>query len=193
MPYAGVGAVARSGLRGLFLADPENVHACARRFFAGFGAPGGRRIRVADGNDRLATDLRGDGDPSSTPPCGIEERCEIIASVEGPGGLADLRRHLVCALPASTARDLRFEPSLPSRSRTRSRASATAPRRIVLQFGRRLEQARPAESAPFGAARWDGNGQQRGPRGILSFLGGTASENCSRCCAPTALTVSRRV
>jgi len=188
---AGAPAWVRSrvrGLRGLFLADPEELSTLALvDFLAEFGAPGaGRMLRVADGNDRLATGLarRLKRRPElRTVLHGVEQNERgIIASVEGPGGLADLRAdYLVCALPASTARDLRFQPSLPEPQQDAiARLRYGAATRLVLQFGRRFWN-QPGRPNAFGTdqgygAVWDGNEQQRGPRGILSFLaGGTAS------------------
>jgi monoamine oxidase len=176
------------GLRGLFLADPEDLSTLALvDFFAEFGSPGsGRTLRVADGNDRLATGLARKlkrRPELRTVLHGVEQTERgIIASVEGPGGLADLGAdYLVCTLPATTARDVRFEPSLPDRQQDAIARLRYGPAtRLVLQFGRRFWN-KPGRPNAFGTdqsfgAVWDANEQQRGPRGLLSFLaGGTAS------------------
>jgi monoamine oxidase len=175
------------GLRGLFLADPEELATLALvDFFAEFGAPGsGRMFRVVDGNDRLATALARKlkrRPELRTVLRGIEQNDrEIVASVEGPDGLATLRAdYFVSALPATTAREVRFQPSLPARQQdaiTRLRYGAAT--RLVLQFARRFWN-KPGRANAFGTdqpygAVWDGTEQQRGARGILSFLAGGSS------------------
>ena len=87
----------------------------------------------------------------------------------------------VCAVPASTLRDVQFEPALPD---DHHRAIATLrygpATRLLLQFERRFwrKLGRPqafGTDLPTGAV-WDGNEQQRGRAGILTLLaGGRAS------------------
>jgi monoamine oxidase len=83
---------------------------------------------------------------------------------------------LVCALPASTARDVIFEPSLPeSQHAAIAHLRYGCATRLLLQFDRRFwkKRGRPVAfgtDLPTGAI-WDGNEQQSGP-GILSFLAG---------------------
>ena len=176
------------GLRGLFLADPEDLATLAVvDFFAEFGSPGeGTMFRLIGGNDRLASAVA--KRLASAPLLRTvlrrirQKNDQIIATVETPSGLAELRADfIVVALPATTAREVAFEPSLPALQREaieRTRyGSAT---RLVLQFDRRFWYApkRPrafGTDQPFGAV-WDANEQQRGRAGILSFLaGGRAS------------------
>jgi monoamine oxidase len=172
------------GLRGLFLADPEDLSALALvDFMVGFGAPGsGEMRRIKDGNDRLATGLARKlrrRPELRTVLRGIEQnQREIVASVEGPGGLAELHAdYVVCALPATTARDVRFVPALPEPQHDAiARLRYGAATRLVVQFDRRFwnKPGRPnafGSDQPFGAV-WDANEQQRGRRGILSFLAG---------------------
>jgi monoamine oxidase len=93
---------------------------------------------------------------------------------------------VVCALPASTARDLTFEPALPDpQCAAIARLRYGCATRLLLQFETRfwLKVGRPrayGTDLPTGAV-WDGNEHQRGPRGILIFLaGGRASEALQR-------------
>jgi monoamine oxidase len=91
--------------------------------------------------------------------------------------------YCVMAVPASTLRDVRFDPPLPVDQR-RAIASLRygAATRLLLQFERRFWSggSRPrafGTDLPTGAV-WDGNEQQRGRAGILTLLaGGRASRD----------------
>jgi monoamine oxidase len=185
---AGLAAGLR-GLRGFFLADPEDLSLLVLvEQFAEDGAPGvsGMR-RIRGGNDRLpaamARALRG---PLATGT--IVRRVEQHASgvrvtIDERGARRQIDADFcVMAIPASTLRDVEFEPGLPP---DQQRAIATlrygAATRLTLQFERRFwrQGRRPrgfGTDLPLGAV-WDGNEQQRGPAGILTFLaGGRASQ-----------------
>jgi monoamine oxidase len=181
---------AMRGFRGFFLADPEDLSLLPLvEQFAASGAPGrGRIFRIPGGNDRLAT--------------GLAKRLKgslLLESVvrrvsQRPGGLtvtiedraagrseiaAD---YFVSALPASTAREVIFEPGLPEPQRDAiGRLRYGCATRVLLQFERRFWK-KPGRPLAFGSdlptgAVWDGNEHQRGPRGILSFVaGGRASK-----------------
>ena len=89
--------------------------------------------------------------------------------------------YFVCALPAITAREVIFEPALPEPQHdAMAHLRYGCATRLLLQFDRRFwrRRGRPlafGSDLPTGAV-WDGNEQQRGARGILSFLaGGRAS------------------
>ena len=176
------------GLRGLFLADPEELSLIALiDFFASGGFGGGRMLRVKDGNDRIATAVAGQ----------LRRRVrlrtilrrvrtrknQIVASVEDRTGLSELTAdYLVVALPASTARDVRFDAAVPDLQReAMTRLKYGSATRLVIQFSRRFwrKPGRPnafGSDQPIGAV-WDGNEQQSGPAGILSLLaGGRASK-----------------
>lgn len=178
------------GLRGLFLADPEDLSMLALvDFFAEFGAPGsGKMLRLKDGNDRLATGLahklRRRPDLRTALRRVEQNERGIVATIDGPGGLAEWRAdYLVCALPATTAREVRFAPALPEPQQaaiTRLRYGPAT--RLVVQFSRRFWK-RPGRPNAFGSdqafgAVWDGNEHERGRHGLLSFLaGGGASKD----------------
>jgi monoamine oxidase len=178
------------GLRGLFLADPEELSLLALvDFFADLDEGSwGESFRVREGNDRIATRaaaalhqpvrLRSVARRVAQTPTGV------VVSVDEDGKMAALTAdYVVLAVPASTARDIVFDPPLPERQSDAIRhlkyGRAT---RLLVQFERRFWSKRGQPNAfgsdqPFGAL-WDGNEQQKGQAGILSFLagGGASSE-----------------
>jgi len=174
--------------RGFFLADPEDLSMLPLvEQFAEWGAPGQDRIfRIVEGNDRLATGmarrLRGKVLLNTIVRGATQDADRVRVAVESATGtLAEIdASFFVCALPTTTARSVRFVPSLPD-----AQASAIASlrygcaTRVLLQFARRFWRrlGRPTAfgtDLPVGAV-WDGNEQQRGPA-ILSLLaGGRAS------------------
>jgi monoamine oxidase len=180
---------AMRGFRGFFLADPEELSLLPLvEQFAESGPPGrGHIFRIPGGNDCLATGiakrLRGS----------ILRETIVRKVVQGPDGVTVTidDRHgrrselsaqfVVCALPASTAREVLFEPALAEPQHdAMAHLRYGCATRLLLQFERRFwrKRGRPlafGSDLPTGAV-WDGNEQQRGPRGILSFLaGGRAS------------------
>jgi monoamine oxidase len=174
--------------RGFFLADPEDLSLLAIvEQFAGGGTPGqGVILRIPGGNDRLATlsakRLRGRL-LLDTVVRRITQRDGHVAVAVGTGDrTSELRANFViCTLPASTARDVIFDPPLPDPQRDAfARLRYGCATRLLLQFDRRFWKVRGRPLAfgtdlPSGAV-WDGNEQQKGRAGILSFLaGGRAS------------------
>jgi monoamine oxidase len=181
-------AAAIRGLRGFFLADPEELSLIALvDEFASGDAPGAAHMyRIAEGNDRLATDvaqqLRGP----------VLLNCMLRRVSQDASGVRmtveDTRQHeitadyAVIALPASTLRDVVFEPHLPHQQALAiARLRYGAATRVLMQFKTRFWRAPGAPSAygtdqPTGAV-WDGNEQQSARPGILTLLaGGGASE-----------------
>jgi monoamine oxidase len=180
-------AAAIRGLRGFFLADPEELSLVALvDEFASGDEPGvGRMYRIDVGNDRLATGiaerLRGRLLLNCTLRRIAQDGSGIRATVE------DTRQHeiradyAVLALPASTLRDVVFEPVLPGEQ---ARAIATlrygAATRVLLQFATRFWR-KPGQPSAYGTdqptgAVWDGNEQQARRPGMLTLLaGGRAS------------------
>jgi monoamine oxidase len=176
------------GLRGFFLADPEDLSLLALvEQFASNGAPGdGRMFRLRGGTDRLpeamARALRGKILLNTILRRVSQDNVSVRLFVEERGTRRELRGDfLVIAMPASTVRDVQFEPAL---HEDQHRAIATlrygAATRLLLQFDRRFWRRRGRRWAfgtdlPIGAV-WDANEGQRGAFGILSFLaGGRAS------------------
>ena len=172
------------GLRGLFLADPDDLSLLALvDFFADIGASGwGDSFRIVGGNDRIATSLarqlHGPVHLQSVLRRVRQDRRHVVATLDGRSGLAQLTaEYLVVALPATTARAVSFTPGLPDLQRDAvSRLRYGSATRLLVQFAGRFWIRRGQPNAfgsdqPFGAL-WDGNEQQKGRAGILSFLAG---------------------
>ena len=178
------------GFRGFFLADPEELSMLPLvEQFAESGPPGRDRIfRIAGGNDRLATTiarrLRG-AVLLKTVVRRIrrhDERVTVTIEALGKPHTELTADFVVCALPASTARGVFFDPPLPEpQQQAISRLRYGCATRLLLQFDRRFWK-KPGRPIAFGTdlptgALWDGNEQQPGRQGILSFLaGGDASK-----------------
>jgi monoamine oxidase len=181
------------GFRGFFLADPEDLSMLPMlEQFAESGPPGqGCIYRIPQGNDRLATTIvkrmKGAVLLGTMVRRVVQHDERVTVTIQGLGEphtelSADL---FVCALPASTARGVLFEPALPEAQHDAIKhlryGCAT---RLLLQFDRRFwkKRGRPiafGTDLPTGAV-WDGNEHQRGTHGILSFLaGGNASRSRS--------------
>jgi len=176
------------GLRGLFLADPEDLSLLALvDFFATNAGGTGAMYRLTHGNDRLATEL---ARRLNVPPMLSavlrrvrQGRRGVVATIETPQGQVERSADfLISTLPATTLREVVFAPHPPAAQwdavRRLKYGDAT---RMLLQFSRRFWRVTGRPLA-FGSDRttgavWDGNEQQPGPRGVLSLLaGGSASE-----------------
>lgn len=182
-------AAARA-FRGFFLADPEDLSVLVLvEQFASSGTPGqGRIYRIPEGNDRLATTiarkLRGRVLLQAIVRRVAQTGTGVTVAIEDGGGeRAELSaQYVVCTLPASTLRDVVFEPALPSAQRDAISHLGYGPAtRLLLQFETRFwkQRGRPVafgSDLPIGAV-WDGNEQQQRSPGVLSFLaGGQASK-----------------
>lgn len=176
------------GLRGFFLADPEDLSLLVLvEQFASGDTPGDSRMyRIRGGNDRLpqalAAGLRRDvalGAPIRRVRSG-PRRVSVAVELEGRVTRADAD-YLVLALPTTTLRDVRIEPALlPAQHEAIARLRYGSATRLLLQFARPFWRRAPRPSA-FGTdlaigAVWDGAEEQRAPPGILTLLaGGRAS------------------
>jgi len=176
------------GMRGFFLADPDRLSLLALvDQFAEDGPPGGEKMfRVVGGNDRIAAAL--------ARPLGRRLHLETVlrsvtqsargirAAVQTATGLAQLEAdYLICALPASTLRDVTFDPAVPApQSEAIHTLAYGAATKTALQFDRASWRKKGRPQA-FGTNRsigavWDGNEEQRGAGGILTLMaGGQAS------------------
>ncbi len=177
------------GLRGLFLADPDELSMLSLvDFFCDVGEPGtGAMYRIREGNDRLASELakRLRRKPLlRTVFRGASQRDgRVSVSLEGPSGGS--RRdvdYLVVSLPGASLREISFDPELPEAQRDAFTQLRLGPAtRLLIQTSNRFWR-RPGQARAFGTdqptgAVWDGNEQQPGKAGILSFLaGGHASQ-----------------
>jgi monoamine oxidase len=185
-------AVFKSGMRGyrgFFLADPEELSLLPLvEQLAESGPPGKSRFfRIPGGNDRLATGvarrLRGSILRETIVRRVGRRRDGVSVTIDDRTGRRSelAAEYLVCALPASTAREVLFEPPLPEPQHdAMAHLRYGCATRLLLQFDRRFwrKPGRPlavGSDLPIGTI-WDGNEQQRGRGGILSFLsGGRAS------------------
>ena len=175
------------GLRGLFLADPEDLSLLALvDFFAGDGFGRGHMLRVRGGNDRLATEAARHLRPRVRLRTALrrvgERDGRVVALLEDETGAHEIAAdYLVSTLPASTLREIEWTVPIPDAQRDAiARLRYGRATRLLLQFESRFwwKVGRPrayGSDRAFGAV-WDGNERQRGPEGILSFLaGGRAS------------------
>ncbi len=177
------------GLRGFFLADPEDLSLLVLvDQFASGNTPGeGPMYRIRGGNDRLAgalaTALRGRLHLNTVLRKILQRRTGLVVTVEENG----VRRQMpadycVAALPSSTLKDVRFEPGLPEhQQRAVARLRYGPATRMLLQFSRPFWRARGRRRA-YGTdsstgAVWDGSEDQRGPAAILTLLAGGRASN----------------
>ena len=178
-----------TGLRGFFLADPEELSlvALVDQFASADSLGAGGSYRLAGGNDALATAIAARlGDR-------VRLRTELVAiSQRGPGVRATLKDgraqsqltcdYAVLALPAPLLKRIPMTPSIPAQQHDAfARLRYGRATKSLLQFSTRFWRVpgRPrafGSALPFGAV-WDGNEDQRGRPGILSLLaGGGASD-----------------
>jgi len=178
-----------TGLRGFFLADPEELSliALVDQFSETDTPAPGAMYRINGGNDALAAAL--------AKPLGARLHLEtdlVAISHRGRGVRATVKDgraqsqiscdYAVLTLPAALLRRLPISPSLPAQQHDAiaalkyGRATKT-----LLQFSKRFWRVpgRPrafGSALPFGAL-WEGNEEQRWRTGILSLLaGGGASD-----------------
>ena len=173
------------GFRGFFLADPEELSLLMLvEQFADAGPPGSSRIyRIPGGNDRLATTmakrLRGALllETIVRRVRRHDEKVTVAIEALGQPPTELTADYFVCALPASTARGVLFDPALPEAQHDAiTHLKYGCATRLLLQFDRRFwkKKGRPVAfgtDAPTGAV-WDANEHQPGRDGILSFLAG---------------------
>jgi monoamine oxidase len=180
------------GLRGFFLADPDELSlvALVDQFGASQPPARGALYRIVGGNDRLASALAA--------PLGerLHLRTEVVAaSQRGPKVRVTVKNartqsqvacdYLVFALPATLLRRIPITPSLPAQQHDAfARLKYGRATRTLLQFSRPFWRVRGRPRAfgsplPFGAV-WDGNEEQRGRAGILSLLAGGSASDASQ-------------
>jgi monoamine oxidase len=179
-----------AGLRGFFLADPNELSLIALvDQMASENDPGwGKMFRIAGGNDRIATAIAERlGTAVRLNTCVLaasQSPQRVTASVRTAGGTVEqlTADFLIFTLPASTLRDVRIEPELPApQHEAIARLQYGRATKTLIQFDRRfwrvIGRARAfGTDLPIGAV-WDGDEQQRGPAGILTLLaGGSASD-----------------
>ena len=169
------------GLRGFFLADPDELSLLALADqFAEDGAPGSEKMfRIVGGNDRLPALLAkslGSRLRLQTILRRVSQtRGGVTAALESKGRVDEARfDYLVCAMPATTVRDVVFEPALPDPQRQAATdLKYGAATKTALQFDRAPWRKRGKPRAfgtplPIGAV-WDGNEEQRAARRRRAF------------------------
>lgn len=181
-------AGAMRGLRGFFLADPEDLSllVLVDQFASGKTPGEGQVFRIRGGNDQLpramAAALHGEIRLNSVVRRINQRAEEVMLAIEHRGSHQEVHADFcVVALPATTLRDVRFEPALePDQGRAIASLQYGPATRMLLQFAKPFWRARGRKRAfgtdlPTGAV-WDGSEDQRGPAAILSVLaGGRAS------------------
>ena len=177
-------------IRGFLLADPEELSLLALVEQFSEGVPGDDSFyRIPGGNDRLpervAAELRGRTVLKAMVQ-GITQANGRVTVQFSEGGTRQQMEgdYAIVAVPASTARRIRFSPRLPAPQRKALESLAYgAATRVLLQFDRpfwrRIGRPRAFGTAlPIGAV-WDGSEDQKGPPAILTLLaGGRASAEC---------------
>jgi monoamine oxidase len=178
-----------TGLRGFFLADPEELSLIALvDQFAETESPGrGAMYRIEGGNDRLATALAeplGHRLHLNTDVVALSHRGKVVrVSVKNNRALSQITcDYVILALPATLLRRMPITPALPAQQHEAIvRLKYGRATKTLLQFSKRFWRGvgRPrafGSPLPFGAV-WDGTEEQRGRAGILTLLaGGGASD-----------------
>jgi monoamine oxidase len=180
------------GLRGFFLADPEELSVLALvDQFAGGDAPAqGKMFRIDGGNDRLAQALAA--------PLGERLRLasELVAvSQRGKQVRASIKHgrqttqlpcdYLIFALPATQLRRIPITPALPApQHEAISTVRYGRATKSLLQFSQRFWRM-PGRPTAFGTplpigAVWDGTEDQRGRAGMLALLAGGSASDATR-------------
>jgi monoamine oxidase len=189
------------GLRGFFLADPDELSLLALvDQFADAGTPGSEKmVRIIGGNDRLPAALAralGSSIHLNTILHRVAQgRDGVTTALESNGRVSEARfDYLVCAMPATTVRDVVFEPALPDLQRNAmTTVKYGAATKTALQFDRAPWRKRGKPRAfgtalPIGAV-WDGNEEpafaasrlrRRRRGGILTLLAGGSASAATR-------------
>jgi monoamine oxidase len=185
-----------TGMRGFFLADPGELSLLALADqFAEDGVPGGEDMfRIIGGNDRLPAALA-EALGSKVHLQSVLRRVTqhangVTAAIESRGRTQESRfDYLVSTLPATTLRNVEFEPPMPEAQREAiARLKYGSATKTALQFARATWRKRGTPRAfgtPFGiGAVWDGNEEQgRGGAtkpGILTLLAGGGASAATR-------------
>ena len=181
------------GLRGFFLADPEDLSLLVLIEQLASEAPGAEPAgRIEGGNDRLpkamAMELGEALHLNTTARAVHDDQTSVRVTVERAGG--DRRQinadYVILAVPVTTLRAIEITPDLPlEQAKAFERLRYGRVTKSLLQFDRRFWKRKsrsPAygTDAPTGAI-WDANEEQRGPAGILTLMaGGQASEDTQK-------------
>lgn len=178
-----------TGLRGFFLADPDELSLIALidQFSEGEQPVYSSMYRIDGGNDRLPAALAaalGERIQLNTEVVALSHRGSTVrVSVKTGRALAQINcDYAVLAVPATLLRRMPITPALPAQQHDAiSRLKYGHGTKTLLQFSSRFWRVagRPrafGSPLPFGAV-WEGAEEQRGRAGILALLaGGSASD-----------------
>jgi monoamine oxidase len=181
------------GLRGFFLADPEDLSLLVLIDQLASETPGRQSMcRIEGGNDRLPAEMAlslGEAVHLNTMALAIRfDHAAAHVTVHRPGGeQAHLKAdYVILAMPVTTLRSIDIRPAFPlEQANTFARLKYGRVTKSLLQFDRRFWQKKGwprayGTDAPTGAV-WDGNEEQRGRAGILTLMaGGQASEDSQK-------------
>jgi len=177
------------GMRGFFLADPEELSliALVDLFAASEHDDPWNMYRIVGGNDLLTNALAtplGTRLRLNTELVAVSQRSNSVrASIRNGRTTEQLTcDYVILALPATVIRRVPITPALPAPQHDAiARLKYGRATKTMVQFSQRFWRApgRPrafGTTLPFGAF-WEGNEEQRGRPGILTFLsGGNASD-----------------
>ena len=180
------------GLRGFFLADPEDLSLLVLIEQLASEAPGQEPMgRIEGGNDLLPKAMAvklGEAVYLKTAARAIyDDRSSVRVAVEHAGDRTEMKAdYAVVAVPVTTLRAIEFTPNLPiEQAKAFERIKYGRVTKSLLQFDRRFwkQNGRSrafGSDAPTGAI-WDANEEQRGRAGILALMaGGQASEDTQK-------------
>ena len=181
-----------TAMRGFFLADPEELSLLALvDQFAEDGAPGSEKMfRIDGGNDRLTEKLARPLHDRLVLDSVLrrvrQSGAGVTVAIESRSGRTERQAdYLICAMPATTLRDVVFEPAIPAAQHEAfSSLKYGAVTKTALQFDRAPWRKRGQPRAfgtaqPIGAV-WDGNEEQGAAAGILTLLAGGGASRDTR-------------
>jgi monoamine oxidase len=181
-----------SGLRGFFLADPEELSllALVDQFASSESLGGWKTYRIDGGNDRLTTALAaplGSRLRLNTEVVAVSHRGrEVRLSLKDGRSVSQVKAdYVLFAAPATLLRRMPITPALPAQQHEAiAKLKYGRGTKTLLQFSRRFWRV-PGQPRAFGSplpfgALWDGSEEQRGRSGILSLLAGGGASDATR-------------
>ena len=181
-----------TGLRGFFLADPDELSLLALidEFSVGGPPRGGKTYRVEGGNDRLTGALAAPLGPRlmlNTEVVAVSHRGrDVRISVKDGRALTQMvADYVLFAAPATLLRRIPITPALPTHQHEAiSKLKYGRGTKTLLQYARRFWRA-PSRPRAFGSAMplgavWEASEEQRGQTGILALLAGGSASDLTR-------------
>ena len=181
-----------AGLRGFFLADPEELSlvALVDQFASNDTPVPSAMYRIEGGNDRLAAALAaplGNRLRLGTELVAVSHRGRHVRATVRSGRASSTisADYLLLTLPTAVLRRIPIAPALPAQQHDAiARLKYGHATKTLLQFSRRFWRL-PGRGRAFGSALtfgalWEGNEEQRGRAGILSLLAGGGASDATR-------------